>query len=78
MRVHHFRFHYCSFGVGVLGVAVDDVVVVDGVAGDVGDAVGRHGDPLGDRFLAEPLNLCKKGHFSLIIIYLFLKFLAFI
>ena len=54
MRVHHFRFHYCSFGVGVLGVAVDDVVVVDGVAGDVGDAVGRHGDPLGDRFLAEP------------------------
>ena len=33
MRVHHFRFHYCSFGVGVLGVAVDDVVVVDGVAG---------------------------------------------
>ena len=61
MRVHHFRFHYCSFGVGVLGVAVDDVVVVDGVAGDVGDAVGRHGDPLGDPFLAEPLNLCKKN-----------------
>ena len=70
MRVHHFRFHYCSFGVGVLGVAVDDVVVVDGVAGDVGDAVGRHGDPLVDLFLAEPLNLCKKGHFSLNLIYI--------
>ena len=35
-------------------VAVDDAVVVDGVAGDVGDAVVRHGDP----FQAEPPTLC--------------------
>ena len=59
MQVHHFRFHYCSFGVGVLGVAVDDVVVVDGVAGDVGDAVGRHGDLLGVHDLVELLTLNK-------------------
>ena len=32
------------------------VVVVEGVAGD---AVWRHGDPLGDRFLAKPPNLSK-------------------
>ena len=37
-------------------VAVDDVV--DGVVGDVRCAVGRHGDQLGDQYLAEPPTLC--------------------
>ena len=35
------------------------VVVVDGDAGDIGGAVGRHGDLLGGQYLAEPLTLNK-------------------
>ena len=33
--------------------------VADGVAEDVGGAVGRHGDLLGVRYLAEPLTDIK-------------------
>ena len=56
----HLRQHHqqqpqpCSFGVGV---GAGTGIVVDGVAEDFVDSVGRHGDPLGDRYLAEPPTL---------------------
>ena len=41
----------------VLQPQISGWVVVDGVAVDVVDAAGRHGDPLGDWYLTEPSTL---------------------